>query len=121
MTTLRWDALTVDSTDPDRLADFWAALLGTTVRGRWEQYVGLHPLAAGLPRMVFQRVETPTPGKAPLHLDLHVATAAALDAEAERAVGLGARVVDRVEQAGQRWVVLEDPEGHAFCLIPDGP
>lgn len=116
---LRWDAVTVDALDPDRLAAFWAALLGVTVRGRWEQYVGLHPTGDGLPRLVFQRVAERAAGKAALHLDLHVPDDDALAAEVARAVGLGASVHGEVEQAGQRWTVLADPEGNPFCLVRD--
>ena len=44
----RWGSVTIDSLDPEHMAQFWAAMLGTSVRGRWEQYVNLHP-APGAP------------------------------------------------------------------------
>lgn len=116
---LRWDAVTVDALDPDRLAAFWAELLGVEVRGRWEQYVGLVPQGDGLPRLVFQGVTSKGPGKAALHLDLHVADLPALDAAVARAVELGATLSAEVEQGGQHWRVLADPEGNAFCLVAD--
>lgn len=116
---LRWDAVTVDALDADRLAAFWAALLEVEVRGRWEQYVGLHPAGPGLPRLVFQQVTTRSAGKPALHLDLHVAGPELLDPAVERAVGLGATLTGAVEQGGQQWRVLADPEGNPFCLVSD--
>ena len=37
-------------------------------------------------------------------------------AEAERAVTLGATCLREVEQRGELWVVLQDPDGNEFCL-----
>lgn len=118
MSRLRWDAVTVDARDPEALAAFWCALLGVAVRGTWQQYVGLEPLVPGGPRLVLQRTDAPRPSRNALHLDLHVASDE-LAAEVERAVGLGARAVEQVEQEGQRWTVLADPEGNLFCLVAD--
>jgi predicted enzyme related to lactoylglutathione lyase len=56
-------------------------------------------------------VPEPKTVKNRVHLDLR---AADVDAEAERLVGLGARVLGRVED----WVVLADPEGGEFCVQP---
>ena len=39
----------------------------------------------------------------------------------ERAVGLGARLVEEHEEAGQTWRILADPEGNLFCLVADQP
>jgi hypothetical protein len=119
MPSLRWDALTIDCAEPERLAEFWAELLRVQVRGRWEQYVGLEPASPGLPRLVFQQVDDPRPAKTPVHLDLHVPSAAQLPAAVERAVGLGATVVHLQEQEGQTWQVMADPEGNLFCLVAD--
>jgi catechol-2,3-dioxygenase len=116
---LRWDAVTIDCHDPERLAAFWSELLGVQVRGTWEQYVGLTPMAPGLPRLVLQRTDDPRPAKNSLHLDLHVPSAAELPAAVERAVSLGARLVEEHEQAGQFWRTLADPEGNLFCLVAD--
>lgn len=119
MPALRWDAVTVDCADPNRLAAFWAELLRVEVRGRWEQYVGLEPTAPGLPRLVFQRVEDPRPAKTPLHLDLHVTGPELLNAAVARAEALGATAVHDHEQEGQTWRTLADPEGNLFCVVSD--
>jgi hypothetical protein len=54
-----------------------------------------------------------------VHLDLAPPepTPEARDAEMERAIGLGARLVEdhrRPDRTG--WVVLADPEGNEFCI-----
>jgi catechol 2,3-dioxygenase-like lactoylglutathione lyase family enzyme len=124
---LRWDAVVVDCRDPDELARFWCALLGVQVRGRWEQYVGLHPMGEGQPRLVLQRTDDPWPAKNTLHLDLHVPSVAELPAAVERAVALGARAVlehDGADSAhpaedGPTWRTLADPEDNLFCLVAD--
>jgi catechol-2,3-dioxygenase len=119
MPALRWDAVTVDCADPERLAEFWAELLRVEVRGRWQQYVALEPSAPGLPRLVFQQVDDPRPAKTSVHLDLHVPGPELLDAAVARAVALGAAVVHDHEQDGQTWRTLADPEGNAFCIVSD--
>ncbi len=116
---LRWDAVNIDCKDPEELARFWCALLGVEVRGRWQQYVGLQPKAPGQPRLVLQRTDDPRPAKNSLHLDLHVPSAAELPAAVERAVSLGATVVGQLEQDGESWTTLADPEGNLFCLVSD--
>ncbi len=115
---LRWDAVTIDCRDPETLAEFWCALLGVEVRGSWQQYVGLHPMAPGLPRLVLQRTDDPRPAKNTLHLDLHVPSDD-LAAAVGRAVGLGATLVAEHEEDGQSWRTLADPEGNVFCLVAD--
>jgi catechol-2,3-dioxygenase len=116
---LRWDAVTIDCRDPAALAVFWAALLEVEVRGTWQQYVGLRPIAPGQPRLVLQRTDDPRPAKNTIHLDLHVPSVADLPAAVDRAVGLGARLVEEHEHDGQSWRTLADPEGNLFCLVAD--
>jgi catechol 2,3-dioxygenase-like lactoylglutathione lyase family enzyme len=116
---LRWDAVTIDCADPEKLAEFYSALLGVQIRGRWEQYVGMQPSSPGQPRLVFQRTDDPRPEKNTLHLDLHVAGADELVASVDRAESLGARRVERVEEAGETWQTMADPEGNVFCLVAD--
>ena len=118
---LRWDAVTIDCTDLEVMSAFWTALMGVEVRGRWQQYVGLQPMTPGQPRVVLQRTDDPRPAKNTLHLDLHVPTVADLPGAVERAVGLGARLVENHEEAGQSWRTLADPEGNLFCLVADQP
>jgi predicted enzyme related to lactoylglutathione lyase len=74
------------------------------------------PDGAG-PRLLFQRrPKTPTES-IPIHLDLNAEDP---DAEAERLVALGARVVERksswIGDLEERCIVMRDPEGNGFCV-----
>lgn len=116
---LRFDAVVIDCHDPERLATFWCSLLGVEVRGRWEQYVGLHPMTDGQPRLVLQRTQDPRPPKNTVHLDLHTSSTQSLAGEVERAVGLGARLVETYDGEVASWRTLADPEGNLFCIVAD--
>ena len=65
------------------------------------------------PRLGFQHVPEPTPGKNRVHLDL---TAPDRELEVERLLVEGALPVARHEVNGFVWVVLADPEGNQFCV-----
>ena len=108
--------VSLDCPDPRRLGAFYLALLGGRELWATESSVGVD--VAGLV-LVMQRVEPYEPpvwpGREIVHLDL---TAADIDAEAERAVALGAT---SPEQPDPRWRVLRDPAGHPFCLTPFTP
>lgn len=111
--SLDLEMVTVDCADPDRLARWWATAVGgdVVVLAPGEFYLLARP---GSPALGFQRVDVPTPGKNRVHLDL---SAADVDAEVERLVGLGASETARHSvEGGFRWVVLADPEGNAFCV-----
>jgi predicted enzyme related to lactoylglutathione lyase len=115
--TPRLEAVTIDCRDKHALASFWCALLGTSVRGEFGQYLGLHPVAEGHPRLVFQQVDELPEGRSRLHVDLDSEDVAA---DTARAVELGATVVQQVSDFGVSWTVLADPEGNLFCLVPVG-
>ena len=118
---LRWDTLTIAASDAAALASFWSELLQAEVRGTWQQYVGLEPCAPGQPRLAFQTVADLPATRAGTggHLDLHVPDRAHLGPAVERALALGASDVGPVEQDGQVWHVLADPEGNRFCIVVD--
>jgi catechol 2,3-dioxygenase-like lactoylglutathione lyase family enzyme len=112
--------LVLDCHDPDRLAEFWCAVLGYEVIGHEPDGLALGPAGArfgeGPPTLVLARTDNPRRGKLPLHLDV---SPAGVDQETElaRLTALGARPAD-VGQTGQEsWVVLQDPEGNEFCLL----
>jgi catechol 2,3-dioxygenase-like lactoylglutathione lyase family enzyme len=113
-------AVAIDCQDAERCAAFWCAALGTEVDGRWRdahgvQYVQIRTREG--PLLVFQPVPEERTGKNRLHLDL-VPESGSQDAEVERLVRLGAtRLADEPEFP---WVVLADPEGNEFCVLPPG-
>ena len=69
----RWDWLQIDCRDPERLALFWAEVLGTSVDDgpTPPAYVCLRPIE-GKPTICFQRVPEPKSVKNRLHLDIAV-------------------------------------------------
>src|SRR6202012_6133282 len=63
------------------------------------------------PRLGFQKVPDPTPGKNRVHLDFSTAD---VDAEVSRLTAAGATEVGRHSIGDDfRWVVLADPDGNA--------
>lgn len=114
--------VTVDCTDPERLAEFWAALLGYERHGGVAQYASIRPAAGGIhgPKLIFQAVPEPKAGKNRLHLDIDLEPGEPLGPAVDRAVSLGATVVGAVvEEHGLRWQVLADPEGNELCIVAD--
>jgi catechol 2,3-dioxygenase-like lactoylglutathione lyase family enzyme len=113
-------AVAVDCRDAERCATFWCAALGAEVDRRWRDAHGVEyvQISAGEgPLLVFQPVPEARSVKNRLHLDLAPATGTQ-EAEVERLVDLGAtRIADEPELP---WVVLADPEGNEFCVLPPG-
>jgi len=78
------------------------------------------------PRVFFQRVPEPKTAKNRVHLDVRAAPGltgeermAALEAESDRLVALGATQLRRHEPAppmSAGFLVMADPEGNEFCL-----
>lgn len=106
---LHVDMVTVDCEDPRALAGFWAQALHTEIGMDTPDFVILR----GRPRLAFQRVDDPTPGKNRMHLDL---SGGDREAEVERLVGLGAEIVEQQGHDDFRWTVLRDPAGNVFCV-----
>ncbi|MEU5695327.1 VOC family protein [Actinosynnema sp. NPDC020468] len=109
-------ATTFDCADPAALARFWAALLGTDVDPPafpGAATVGAH---TGGPFYLFQRVRERPGGPNRVHLYF---TSDDLEAETDRLVRLGARVVREVEDRGLRYTTFEDPEGNRFAVSVD--
>ena len=134
-----------DAADPPKLAAFWGEAIGYVEedppdgfesweawavandlpREDWDRYDSrVDPDGAG-PRLFFQRVPEPKTAKNRVHLDLSVSGGpgtpmeerrANVAAAVERAVAAGATRLKDYDEAGQHWVVLQDPEGNEFCL-----
>jgi hypothetical protein len=126
----------LDGTDVRLLAEFYRRLLG------WRYRPGDEPPPAGEPdpqgkdwlvlrdpaggvQVAFQQVaslpeatwpEGPVPQQ--LHLDLTVPTTADLDLQHERALALGARLLeDDADNPEEPLRVYADPAGHPFCIF----
>lgn len=138
--------ITFDCADPAALAAFWAEALGYQLQApppgfaTWDEALEafgvpegqrntrsavVDPDGAG-PRLFFQRVPEPKAAKNRVHLDVRAAPGlqgnermAALEAEADRLVALGATRLARHEPdppLGAGHLILADPEGNEFCL-----
>ncbi|MEU3822506.1 VOC family protein [Streptomyces sp. NPDC030392] len=104
----------IDCEDPERLAAFWAALLDRPIAGRTGPYVWL--TRGGGPGLGFQKVAEPKAGKNRVHFDVASPDPASEQARIE---ALGGRRLDRYAPGG--FLVMADPEGNEFCVIPPEP
>jgi catechol 2,3-dioxygenase-like lactoylglutathione lyase family enzyme len=137
--------VTFDCADPDRLARFWAAVLGYKLQDppagfdSWPAFL----TSIGVPedqwnsasaivdpdgkgaRIFFQQVPEPKTSKNRVHLDVAVSggLSAPLEerrqqvaAAVERVKALGATLVGTKEVRGEYWAVMQDPEGNELCL-----
>ncbi|MET8284211.1 VOC family protein [Streptomyces sp. NPDC048448] len=105
--------LIVDCADPERLASFWAQLLGRPVAARTGPYVWL--ARGDGPGLGFQKVTEPRAGKNRIHFDVASSDPAA---ERQRVEALGGRLLPQYAAGG--FLVMADPEGNEFCVIPRG-
>jgi predicted enzyme related to lactoylglutathione lyase len=110
---LKVEMVTFDSSDPSKLAGWWAEQFdGETQTLIPGEFVAV--IRPDGPRLGFQKVADPTPGKNRVHLDFG---AADVDAEVSRLTAAGATEVGRHNVGDNfRWVVLTDPDGNAFCV-----
>ncbi len=130
----------LDCTDARALAEFYRQLLGLQYRPGDEPPAAgqLDPTghdwlvlrdSTGRNRLAFQQVarlsevtwpEGPIPQQ--LHLDLTVPTVQDLDAQHQRALALGARLLrDRSNDPAEPLRVYADPAGHPFCIFVVNP
>lgn len=112
-------ALAFDANDPLRLARFWAGVLGREVADDDDGFVILPSDRAEFRIEFFPSQDLKT-GPNQMHFDL---TSTSLDDQRRtvaRALGLGARHIDIGQLPEEGHVVLADPEGNEFCVIPPG-
>ncbi|ROP64845.1 MULTISPECIES: VOC family protein [unclassified Curtobacterium] len=122
MTSVREFQVTVDCADPQRVARFWADVLGYTVQESGTSCVD--PNGVG-PRLYFQQVPEGKVVKNRVHLDVRVGTGLvgaerldALEAECARLVAIGATRVRLLpaDDDEESCIVMQDVEGNEFCL-----
>jgi len=111
--------LVLDCADPDKLAEFWSRAIGYTTLGGAGSYVLLVDQAGQQPKLLLQRVTEPKTAKNRMHFDIETPN---VDEEVDRLEALGARRIggDALEEHGNRWVVMADPEGNEFCVCTAG-
>ena len=117
----------IDCHDIEVVADFWCAVLGYSRAEGGEGWRSIRApgpgptsesLASGAPAPALTMVTVPEDKvvKNRLHLDITPADRSQAS-EVERLDGLGATRVD-IGQGTPRWVVMADPEGNEFCVMP---
>jgi hypothetical protein len=113
------DWLTIDSEEPDKLADFWCRALGYEVtyrsdEGETEREVTIESVDRKGCRILFVEVHDERKVKNRLHLDLRPDDQ---EAEVARLEELGAKRIDIGQSPEVTWVVMADPEGNEFCIL----
>jgi hypothetical protein len=114
----------VDAIDLERMAEFWCAVLGYAPAGSEDGWVGIGPDVTGVdaaaelqpPGITFVSVLETKAVKNRVHLDVTPVGVSQAD-EVDRLLALGATYAD-IGQGEVRWVVLRDPEGNEFCVMP---
>ncbi|MBW0015564.1 VOC family protein [Mycobacterium sp.] len=111
--TLNVEMVTFDCGDPAGLAAWWAQQFGGTSQELLPGEFVTVTRPDG-PRLGFQKVPDPTPGKNRVHLDF---SASDVDVEVTRLTAAGATEVGGRKLSDTfRWVTLADPEGNVFCV-----
>lgn len=110
-------ALAIDARNPRQVAEFWCAALGWQQLGDEDGIITIGHQDGSWPTIDVAPVPEAKEGKNRLHLDLR-ADGLTTRAELTRLLDLGAQRVDVGQDADVPWVVLADPEGNEFCLLP---
>ncbi|CAM5335592.1 hypothetical protein SGLAM104S_08283 [Streptomyces glaucescens] len=108
------NALIVDAADPERLATFWSQLLAGRSWAAWDPMCGCGARTA----WAWASSEPASPS---LRRTVCTSTSPHPDppAEQRRVEALGGRRLEEYDAGG--FLVMADPEGNEFCIIPEGP
>jgi predicted enzyme related to lactoylglutathione lyase len=114
----RLTEISVDSTEPGRLARFWGEVLGwpVTDEDRGFSWISATGTDTAHPVIVFVAVPEKKSVKNRVHLDVNP-SGVDQAAELDRLLALGATRVDVGQSDDVPWFVLADPEGNEFCLL----
>jgi len=120
---IRVQCVVVDARDPRAQAQFWAQALGWRVTHDTDDETVLEPPEGSpandvAPDILFVKVPEGKTVKNRLHFDLRPDDQAA---HVARLMGLGASRADVGQTGDERWIVLADPEGNEFCVLPPLP
>jgi catechol 2,3-dioxygenase-like lactoylglutathione lyase family enzyme len=113
--TISIDTITIESRQPDVLAEFWTALLGYRRVDHPTDSLRLDDPSGAGPTLLLQPGTDKPPGrKNRFHLDLRPTDQAAA---VELALGLGAVHCDVGQTGEESWIVMADAEGNEFCIL----
>jgi predicted enzyme related to lactoylglutathione lyase len=111
ITDISVSGVTIDATEPEQLAAWWAKALGWRLDGSCCFAPG-----GGLQRLEFMPVPETKRGKNRVHIDFG---ADDVQAAVDRLVAMGATIAweeDFPPELQYRNLVLRDPEGNEFCV-----
>ena len=137
--------VTFDAHHPPALAEFWALALEYVVQPpppgfdtweafltemqvpeeRWESRAAIVDPQGEGPRVFFLQVPEGKTAKNRVHLDVSISGGPGTDEatrrsrieqHAARLAGAGATEQSRIEEFGEFWIVMQDPEGNEFCI-----
>jgi catechol 2,3-dioxygenase-like lactoylglutathione lyase family enzyme len=127
--------ITIECADADRMAAFWAVALGYEFEApplgylSWNDFLRANQLGLSHggslraivdptgrgPRVLFVRPGT-RPAPAKLHLDVRTLSEDARRAKVDDLLAAGGNKLRRVDERGDWWMVMSDPEGNEFCV-----
>jgi catechol 2,3-dioxygenase-like lactoylglutathione lyase family enzyme len=113
--TARIGNVAFDCDDVMKIATFWSAALGRPLdKDSSEQFASIGGTDAERrePALYFNKVPEPKRAKNRVHLDLVNPDPSAVD----ELIRLGATVIGEHKIPGQRWTVMQDPEGNEFDI-----
>ncbi len=118
--TLAVSQVTIDAHDPERLARWWADVLGWQLV--WEpapddEEIEIAPPDGAGTNWLFIRVPDDKMVKNRWHPDLRPGDDSDQATELARLLALGATHVDIGQGDDVPWHVLADPEGNEFCVL----
>ncbi len=111
-------SVTCDAASPDRLARFWAGLLGREIIREGEAL--LVPGDDTQPDLRFVPSLSEKTGPNLIHFHLTTSSLAGQLHTVEAALGLGAHHLDVGQRPEEGHIVLGDPEGNELCVIEPG-
>jgi hypothetical protein len=135
--------VTFDAANPQRLGEFWAAVLGYVMQpppegfDSWDAFLDSVSWPAdqrdamyaivdpegSKPRLLFQKVPEGKTAKNRVHLDVNVGAGlphderkSAVRTRADEIAALGATELRTAEENGEYWIVMQDIDGNEFCV-----
>jgi catechol 2,3-dioxygenase-like lactoylglutathione lyase family enzyme len=96
---------------------FWSAALGWPLVWDQDEETAIRAPDGTGPFITWGPPLVPKTGKNRLHLDIATPEHGEQRAEVDRLVALGATRID-IGQGDVEWVVMADPDGNEFCVLP---
>ncbi|HZT97361.1 MAG TPA: VOC family protein [Chloroflexota bacterium] len=110
-------SITIDCSEPTRLAQFWAAVTGYQLGqpDELDEVAVLRPRSGQGPRLLFLKVPERKSVKNRVHVDIKPDLP--IEQAVEQLLALGATRVRVVSESDDDvFTVMQDPEGNEFCV-----